>query len=99
MLSLIYPTLGLNYHSHSPEFIEALENKEEILIERESKARITEKYILVGIDESTMKTGIKTKTQLQQLAEGRIEFQKIKTQKKIPKPPNKTGQQQLKKSI
>lgn len=54
-------TLGFNYRSHRPEFIEAPENKEEILIKRISKAGITENDILVGIDESTMKTGIKTK--------------------------------------
>ena len=54
-------SLGFNYCSHRPEFIEAPENKEEILMERISKAGITENDIVVGIDESTMKTSIKTK--------------------------------------
>lgn len=53
-------SLGFNYSSHRPEFIEVYENKE-ILRERIFKAGITEKDIIVGIDESTMKTGIKTK--------------------------------------
>ena len=57
----IVESLRFNYRSHRPEFIEAPENKEEILIERISEAEITENDIIVGIDESTMKTGIKTK--------------------------------------
>ena len=54
-------SLGFNYRSNRPEFIEAPENKEEILMERISEANISKNDILVGLDESTMKTGIKTK--------------------------------------
>ena len=54
-----------------------------------------------------MQTGFKTKTQLQQLAEGKIEFQppkkkntknnkKTKETKQKSKTPSKTGQQELK---
>ena len=54
-----------------------------------------------------MQTGFKTKTQLQQLAEGKIEFQppkkkntknnkKTKETKQKSKTPTKTGQQELK---
>ena len=54
-------SLGFNYRAHRPEFIEAPENKEELLINSIIEAGITENDIVVGVDESTMKTGIKTK--------------------------------------
>ena len=53
--------LGFNYRAHRPEFIEAPENKEELLKESIIKAKITEDDIVVGVDESTIETGIKTK--------------------------------------
>ena len=57
----IVESLGFNYRSHRPEFIEAPENKEELLINSIEEAEITEDDIVVGVDESTMKTGNKTK--------------------------------------
>lgn len=57
----IVNSLGFCYRSHRPEFIEAPENKEEELINSIIEAEITEADIVVGVDESTMKTGNKTK--------------------------------------
>ena len=57
----IVNSLGFCYRSHRPEFIEAPENKEEELINSIIDAEITEEDIVVGVDESTMKTGNKTK--------------------------------------
>lgn len=57
----IVNSLGFSYRAHRPEFIEAPENKEELLIDSIIEAEITENDIVVGVDESTMKTGIKTK--------------------------------------
>lgn len=55
-VSNIIEDLGFDYFAPRPEFIEAPENKEEILIKRIKEANITDEDILVGIDESTMKT-------------------------------------------
>ena len=57
----IVTSLGFNYRAHRPEFIEAPENKEEQLINSIREAKITKDDIIIGVDESTMKTGIKTK--------------------------------------
>ena len=60
-VSTLVESLGFEYCTHSPEFLEAPENKEKILIERIGEANITENDIVIGVDESTMKTGIRTK--------------------------------------
>ena len=57
----IVESLGFNYRAHRPEFIEAPENKEELLVNSIDEAEITADDIVVGVDESTMKTGNKTK--------------------------------------
>ena len=57
----IVNSLGFSYRAHRPEFIEAPENKEELLTDSIIEAGITEDDIVIGVDESTMKTGIKTK--------------------------------------
>ena len=60
-VSNIIEELGFVYVSSRPEYLEAPENKEEILIERIEEADITDDDILIGADESTMKTLNKTK--------------------------------------
>lgn len=59
-VSNIIADLGFEYSAPRPEFMEAPENKEEILLERIEEANITDEDIIVAWDESTMKPNNKT---------------------------------------
>ena len=63
-VSNIIADLGFEYSAPRPEFMEAPENKEEILLERIEEANITDEDIIVAWDESTMKPTNKTKKAL-----------------------------------
>ena len=56
----IIDKLGFNYSTSRPEFIESPINKEEILINNLEEANITKDDIVINVDESTMKKGIRT---------------------------------------
>lgn len=60
-VSNIISDLGFNYTTSRPEYIESPENKEQIVNDRIEKVNITDDDILLGVDESTIKTGHKTK--------------------------------------
>ena len=60
-VSKIIKDLGFVYTSSRPEYMESPENKEEIITERIEKANITDEDIIIGADESTIKTKNKTK--------------------------------------
>ena len=57
----IITELGFKYHSARPEFEESPVDKEKILTDRIKEANITKDDIVISLDESTFKTGIKTK--------------------------------------
>lgn len=59
-VSNIIADLGFEYSAPRPKFMEAPENKEEILLERIEEANITDEDIIVAWDESTMKPNNKT---------------------------------------
>ena len=60
-VSNIIEDLGFVYTSSRPEYIEAPENKEQILVDRIKEADIKDDGIIIGGDESTMKKDNKTK--------------------------------------
>ena len=60
-VSNIIEDLGFVYTASRPEYMEAPENKEQMLIDRINEANIKDDDIIAGVDESTMKTGNKTK--------------------------------------
>ena len=57
----IITDLGFKYHNARPEFEESPKDKEKILTDRIKEANITKDDIVIALDESTIKTGIKTK--------------------------------------
>ena len=57
----IITDLGFKYHNAHPEFEESPDDKEKILTDRIEEANITKDDIVIALDESTFKTGIKTK--------------------------------------
>ena len=73
-VSNIIDDLGFEYSAPRPEFMEAPENKEEILLERIEEANITDEDIIVAWDESTMKPNNKTNKGI-----------RLKSDKKTPK--------------